>query len=308
MGFRGNFLFALIYVNPSNLRYTWTCAAGTGIRVLFDDLLNNQGRHFFRVQDWFADSCQITGTVASREHRVDCHLDSICFVCHPERVAQHHRRREDRADGVGHPLPSDVRRPAKSRATARLGTTISEAYGSRPPWPLKRVSARTAGDSASRRFIGSSSKRTVGRMTAEAPPTRTAAKRTDLNRRFADISAAKFLAEVPDVSRFDSASQLAAFTGLTPRNHHSGSSVHRRSRLVKTGSVRLRTALFMPALAAMRSNPIIQALVKRLEARGKSRMTIVGAVMRKLVHLAYGVLKHRRPFDPNYLVNVQATT
>lgn len=124
----------------------------------------------------------------------------------------------------------------------------------------------------------------------------------------ADISAAKFLAEVPDVSRFDSASQLAAFTGLTPRNHHSGSSVHRRSRLVKTGSVRLRTALFMPALAAMRSNPIIQALVKRLEARGKSRMTIVGAVMRKLVHLAYGVLKHRRPFDPNYLVNVQATT
>jgi len=34
-------------------------------------------------------------------------------------------------------------------------------------------------------------------------------------------------------------------------------------------------------------------------------MTIVGAVMRKLVHLAYGVLKHRQPFDPNYLVNVQ---
>lgn len=122
-----------------------------------------------------------------------------------------------------------------------------------------------------------------------------------------DIAAAKFLAEVPDVSRFDSAPQLAAFAGLTPRIHHSGSSVHRRGRLVKTGSVRFRTALFMPALAAIRSNPIIQALVERLQARGKSRMTIVGAVMRKLVHLAYGVLKHGRPFDPNYLVNVQAT-
>jgi transposase len=122
-----------------------------------------------------------------------------------------------------------------------------------------------------------------------------------------DIASAKFLAEIPDVSRFDSAAQLAAFAGLTPRNHHSGSSVHRRGRLVKIGNVHLRTAFYMPALAAMRCNPIIKALVKRLDARGKKPMTIVGAVMRKLVHLAYGILKHGRPFDPNYLVNVRVT-
>lgn len=121
-----------------------------------------------------------------------------------------------------------------------------------------------------------------------------------------DITAANFIAEVPDVNRFDSAAQLAAYAGLTPRRHDSGSSVHRRGRLVKTGNVRFRTALFMPALTAMRHNPIVRALVARLEARGKNRMTIVGAVIRKLVHLAFGVLKHQRPFDPNYLVNVQA--
>ncbi len=63
----------------------------------------------------------------------------------------------------------------------------------------------------------------------------------------------------------------------------------------------------MPALAAMRFNPIMQTFVKRLEKRGKSRMTIVGAVMRKLVHMAYGVLKHGQPFDPNYLDNMQVT-
>ena len=62
---------------------------------------------------------------------------------------------------------------------------------------------------------------------------------------------------------------------------------------------------YMPALSAMNHNPIAQALVERLTERGKNRMTIVGAVMRKLVHLAYGVLKHKQPFDPNYLVNVQ---
>jgi len=122
-----------------------------------------------------------------------------------------------------------------------------------------------------------------------------------------DITAATFIAEVPDVSRFESAGQLAAYAGLTPRQHHSGSSVHRRGRLVKTGNGRFRTAFYMPALAALRHNPIVQALQARLQERGKSRMTIVGAAMRKLLHLAYGVLKTGKPFDPNYLVNVQVT-
>lgn len=120
-----------------------------------------------------------------------------------------------------------------------------------------------------------------------------------------DHTAASFLAEIPDVTRFDSARQLAAHAGLTPRQHYSGSSVHRRSRLVKTGSARLRTLFYLPALAAIRYNPIVAALADRLAARGKKRMTIVGAAMRKLVHLVYGVLKHGQPFDANYLVHVQ---
>lgn len=122
-----------------------------------------------------------------------------------------------------------------------------------------------------------------------------------------ETTAANFIAEVADINRFESAAQLAAYAGLTPRHHDSGSSVHRRGRLVKTGNVHFRTALYMPALTAMRYNPIVQALVARLTARGKKRMTIVGAVMRKLVHLAFGVLKHQRPFDPDYLVNVPGT-
>ena len=122
-----------------------------------------------------------------------------------------------------------------------------------------------------------------------------------------DTTAANFIAEVPDVTRFKSANQLAAYAGLTPRKHDSGSSVHRRGRLVKTGNKRFRTALFMPALIAMRYNPIVQALVERMQENGKNQMTIVGAVMRKLVHLAYGVLKTGKPFDPDYLVNVQVT-
>lgn len=116
-------------------------------------------------------------------------------------------------------------------------------------------------------------------------------------------TAARFLAEV-DVSRFDSASQVAAYAGLVPREYSSGTSVRKRSQFSSIGNRHLKNAFYMPALSASRSNPIIQNLVERLTLRGKPKMVIVGAVMRKLLHLAFGVLKTRKPFDPDYLQNI----
>lgn len=120
-----------------------------------------------------------------------------------------------------------------------------------------------------------------------------------------DAVAAVFLAEVPNVFRFAQASQLAAFAGLTPGNRLSGTSVRGRSRLLKWGNSHLRAILFMPALSAHRWNPIIAALKNRLQARGKNGMTINVAIMRKLLHLCYGVLKTGKPFDPNHAAHVQ---
>lgn len=119
-------------------------------------------------------------------------------------------------------------------------------------------------------------------------------------------TAAAFIAEVPDVTRFDSASQLAAYAGVTPRIRRSGSSVRGRSRVSKIGNARLRALLFMPSLSARSWNPLVQELVQRLSDRGKHKLAIIGAVTRKLLHIIYGVLKHKNPFDPNYLVNTQA--
>ncbi len=121
----------------------------------------------------------------------------------------------------------------------------------------------------------------------------------------ADLTAAKLLAEIPSLERFDGAPQLAAYAGLTPRKHQSGSSVFRRGRMSKTGNAHLRRALYMPALVALRWNPIVQVFAERLRQRGKHKMVIVGAVMRKLLHIVYGVLKTGRPFDPNYVTNMQ---
>ncbi len=115
-----------------------------------------------------------------------------------------------------------------------------------------------------------------------------------------DITAATFQAEVPDVHRFDQASDLATYAGLTPAGRQSGSSLNRPPKLLKVGNRRLRTAFFMPALSAHRRNPITAALRQRLLERGKKKMTVVVAVMRKLLHLCYGVLKTGQPFDPNW--------
>lgn len=114
------------------------------------------------------------------------------------------------------------------------------------------------------------------------------------------ITAAVLLAEVGDITHFSSARQVAAFAGLVPRVRESGSSVRSKPRLSKVGSSRLRKSLYFPAMTALRWNPLIKALGLRLAAQGKSKMLILGAAMRKLLHLAYGVLKSKQPFDPNF--------
>jgi transposase len=113
-------------------------------------------------------------------------------------------------------------------------------------------------------------------------------------------TAAILLGEIGDLSQFKRAPQLAAYAGLTPRKHLSGTSVQRPARLCKTGNAALRKALYFPALSALRYNPFIRQLRRRLRAAGKRPMQIVGAAMRKLLHLVFGVLKSGRPFDPNY--------
>jgi transposase len=114
-----------------------------------------------------------------------------------------------------------------------------------------------------------------------------------------DTTAARLLAECRAITDFASARTYAAFAGLVPREHQSGT-LRGRARLSKLGSSRLRLALYFPALAAMRYNPPLAAFALRLRAAGKHKMVIVAAIMRKLLHIAYGVLKHQRPFDPKF--------
>ena len=114
------------------------------------------------------------------------------------------------------------------------------------------------------------------------------------------LTAAKLLGELPPIDHFKNARSVAAYAGLNPCRVSSGTG-HVYTRLSKQGKASLRKMLYLPALSAKQHNPILRAFAARLAANGKAPMEIMAAVMRKLLHLVYGVLKHQQPFDPAYL-------
>lgn len=115
-----------------------------------------------------------------------------------------------------------------------------------------------------------------------------------------ETTAGTLLSEIPHLDRFESAKAVAAYAGLSPRHRRSGTSIHGKPRLCKTGNSRLRKALYMPAIVALRFNPLLRIFAERLAAVGKHKRLIIGAVMRKLLVLAYGVLRSGKRFDVHY--------
>jgi transposase len=97
--------------------------------------------------------------------------------------------------------------------------------------------------------------------------------------------------------RFQNARQAAAFAGLDPRQHESGSSVKAKPRLSKIGHAFLRKAMYMPAMVALHKTSWGMSFRDRLAASGKPPLLIIGAMMRKLVQVAFGVLKSGKLFN-----------
>jgi transposase len=107
------------------------------------------------------------------------------------------------------------------------------------------------------------------------------------------------MAELPGPDELRSSAEVVAYAGLNPRQHQSGTSIDRATRISKIGNAVLRAALYMPAMSAMRYNPAIVALVGQLKSRGRLKpKQILVAAMRKLLVLCFGVLKTGKPFDP----------
>jgi transposase len=121
-------------------------------------------------------------------------------------------------------------------------------------------------------------------------------------------TAAVILSELPGPAVLRTAREAAAYAGLNPSHRQSGSSLDAPSRISRIGNATLRAALYLPALAALRWNPLVAALRQRLKDQGRLKpKQIVAAAMRKLLHLCFGVLKTGKPFDPNHATSTEET-
>lgn len=114
------------------------------------------------------------------------------------------------------------------------------------------------------------------------------------------VTVAKVLAYAGDISRFGSAKALSAFAGVCPQQRLSGTSVKGRTLVSKRGHAGLRKALYMPGMVAIRYNPLVKDMAQRLKAKGMMPKAIIAAAMHKLMHLIFGVLKTRQPFNVNW--------
>jgi transposase len=111
------------------------------------------------------------------------------------------------------------------------------------------------------------------------------------------LTAATVLVEVPRV--LWTGRLAAVFAGVIPSKNSSGKS-RSRSCLSRIGSSRLRHALYMPAMSGSRHNPVLKEFYERLLKRGLHKKQALAAVMRKLLHLIFGVIKTGQNFDPSY--------
>ena len=111
---------------------------------------------------------------------------------------------------------------------------------------------------------------------------------------------AKILGCLGDVRRFDSAKALSAFPGVTSRRKESGSSLKGSNSFSRAGHSAMRKALHMPALVALRHNPLVKAFGERIKLTGLAPKAVLGACMHKLAMLIYNLLRPGQPFDVNF--------
>lgn len=111
------------------------------------------------------------------------------------------------------------------------------------------------------------------------------------------LTARRLMGVIAEIERFESASQLVAYAGLAPVEKSSGTSVRGKGGISKTGQIWLRKWLYMSGMRVKSCSKEFEQWEQQLKARGKTGKVIVVAMMRKLLHVIYGVWKSGRPYD-----------
>lgn len=113
----------------------------------------------------------------------------------------------------------------------------------------------------------------------------------------ASTSAIAIIAEVPTIDTLANARALAAYAGLNPKHQVSGSSVKGKTRISKIGSANLRKILYFPAIVSSSVNNNFQQFKQKMKNKGKHNMVIIIALMRKMLHIIFAILKNKSTFS-----------
>jgi hypothetical protein len=112
-----------------------------------------------------------------------------------------------------------------------------------------------------------------------------------------DKSAIGLMIEIQTVERFSNAKKLASFFGVHPVYKKSGDGVG-GIKMSKQGRKAPRHILYMSTLAAIKCNPLIKQIYEKHQKNGKHNMSAMGICMHKILRIIYGMLKHKKAFDP----------
>lgn len=110
--------------------------------------------------------------------------------------------------------------------------------------------------------------------------------------------AAVILSEIGDIKRFESSVKLAAFAGIDPSVKQSGDFIGSQAKMSKRGSPYLRRAIWLASIGAAFNDPAIHALYERKRAEGKSHMTTMGHICRKMTSIIFAVMRDNKPYSP----------
>jgi transposase len=121
-----------------------------------------------------------------------------------------------------------------------------------------------------------------------------------------ELTAAALIAYIGDITCFGRVGALVSLAGLGLKQQESGSSVWEPACIDRHGHGELRRLLYWCAIPAMRTDPTIATWAQRLRDRGKPEKVVIVAVMRKLIHIVFGVWKTQTPYDPTKVLGAAA--
>ena len=122
-----------------------------------------------------------------------------------------------------------------------------------------------------------------------------------------DYSAIGLMLQIQSANRFLTSKKIASFFGIHPAYKKSGDGSY-KYRMSKKGRKEGRRILFIVAMSAIQTNPLIRDVYQQAVERGMEKMAAMGLCMHKILRIVYGMLKHNQAFDPQIdLKNRQKT-